>query len=244
MDERPETDACDTLERLRSGVVTECKLVPWGSNYTFAVALARDGDDDHLLAIYKPRAGEAPLWDFPSGTLYQREYAAYLLADVLGWDFIPPTVIRDGPHGIGTVQLYVEPEHDSHYFSFREQHQDELRRMAVFDLVSNNADRKGGHVLAMRGGHRYGVDHGVTFHVEHKLRTVLWGWLGEPLTADEVAVVDRLATEARGTLGDALAAHLTDPEIEAFVHRCRRLADRAVMPSPAGEWPAIPWPPF
>ena len=128
--------SCSTLNRLRSGGIAECKLVPWGSNYTFAVALTDPDDQDAetLLAIYKPRAGEAPLWDFPSGTLYQREYAAYLLADALGWDFIPPTVIRAGPHGIGTVQLYIEPEHDSHYFSFRDSHQDELRRMAVFDL--------------------------------------------------------------------------------------------------------------
>jgi uncharacterized repeat protein (TIGR03843 family) len=119
-----------------------------------------------------------------------------------------------------------------------------LRRMAVLDVVINNADRKGGHVLAMTGGHRYGVDHGVTFHTDHKLRTVLWGWLGEDLTAEEVAAVRRIRSEVAGPLGDALAGHLTDLEIDALARRCGRLAERALMPSPRGEWPAIPWPPF
>jgi uncharacterized repeat protein (TIGR03843 family) len=119
-----------------------------------------------------------------------------------------------------------------------------LRRMAVFDVVVNNADRKGGHVLEMADGHRYGVDHGVTFHVEHKLRTVLWGWLGEPLADDQLAALETIRTALQAELGDALAAHLADDEIDAAIRRCRRLADRAVMPAPRGSYPAIPWPPF
>ena len=119
-----------------------------------------------------------------------------------------------------------------------------LRRMAVFDVVVNNADRKGGHVLEMGDGHRYGVDHGVTFHVEHKLRTVLWGWLGDPVPEDDLAVVLRVGKELAGPLGDLLSVHLTDPEIDAVATRCRRLAERAVMPAPRGSYPAIPWPPF
>ncbi len=119
-----------------------------------------------------------------------------------------------------------------------------LRRMAVFDVIVNNADRKGGHVLEMTDGHRYGVDHGVTFHTDHKLRTVLWGWLGEALTTEESAVVGAVRAEVAGQLGDALAAHLTDLEIEALLRRCDRLVAKGSMPSPRGEWPAIPWPPF
>jgi uncharacterized repeat protein (TIGR03843 family) len=119
-----------------------------------------------------------------------------------------------------------------------------LRRMAVFDVVVNNADRKGGHVLEMVDGHRYGVDHGLTFHTDHKLRTVLWGWLGEHLADEEVAAVRAIRAEVGGSLGDALAPHLTDLEIDALARRCTRLAERALMPSPRGEWPAIPWPPF
>jgi uncharacterized repeat protein (TIGR03843 family) len=121
---------------------------------------------------------------------------------------------------------------------------DALRRMAVFDILVNNADRKGGHVLEMTDGHRYGVDHGVTFHSEHKLRTVLWGWLGEALTADELAGVERVRSAVAGHLGASLADHLTDFEIDALLRRCTRLAERAVLPAPRGEWPAIPWPPF
>jgi uncharacterized repeat protein (TIGR03843 family) len=119
-----------------------------------------------------------------------------------------------------------------------------LRRMAIFDVLVNNADRKGGHVLEMGDGHRYGVDHGVTFHVEHKLRTVLWGWLGDPVPEADLAEVLRVGKELSGQLGDVLSVHLTDPEIDAVATRCRRLSERAVMPAPRGSYPAIPWPPF
>lgn len=224
-------DIAATLTRLRSGLITECKLVPWGSNYTFAVALADPDDADaaSLLAIYKPRAGEAPLWDFPSGTLYQREFAAYLLADALGWDFIPPTVIRDGPHGIGTVQLYVEPEHDSHYFSFREEHQDELRRMAVFDLVTNNADRKAGHCFRDSTQRKiWGIDHGLTFNVQPKLRTVIWDFCGEEFPATLAAGLARVRDEDE--LATMLGPHLDPLEIHALRARAGRLIDEGVFP--------------
>ncbi|WP_395691983.1 SCO1664 family protein [Nocardioides sp.] len=234
------------------------------SNATFV------GQIGDVKVVYKPVAGERPLWDFPDGTLADRERAAYLVSETFGWDVVPETWLRDGPHGRGMVQRWQEPDEaqvavtlvpegrvpegwrhvfdglDGHDRPISLIHEDTaaLRRMAVFDVAVNNADRKGGHVLEMTDGHRYGVDHGVTFHVEPKLRTVLWGWLGEPLTADEVATVRRVAVEARGRLGDVLADHLTDLEIEALARRCERLADRGVMPAPRGEWPAIPWPPF
>ena len=220
--------------------------------------------------VYKPIAGERPLWDFPMGTLADREVAAYLVSEAFGWDVVPQTWLREGPHGLGMAQIWQEPDPEQeavglveagtvpdgwrHVFDGvdgRDQpvtliHEDSapLRRMAVFDVVINNADRKGGHVLEMADGHRYGVDHGVTFHVEHKLRTVLWGWLGEPLDDDELAALAGIKAALQGDLGDALAPHLTDAEINAAVLRCRRLASRAVMPAPRGPYPAIPWPPF
>jgi len=239
------------------------RIMP-ASNATFV------GEIDGVRVVYKPVAGERPLWDFPDGSLADRERAAYLVSEATGWNVVPETWLRDGPHGRGMVQRWQEPDAEQvavtlvpegevpegwkHVFDGLDQqdrpisliHEDSapLRRMAVFDVVVNNADRKGGHVLEMTDGHRYGVDHGVTFHSDRKLRTVLWGWLGEPLDADELATVERIRTALQGDLGDALAAHLTDREIDAAVTRCRRLAERAVMPAPRGSYPAIPWPPF
>ena len=251
-------------EELDEGeLVLHGRIMP-ASNATF---LGQIGED---RVVYKPISGERPLWDFPVGTLADREVAAYLVSEALGWDVVPPTWLRDGPHGPGMVQLWREPDPDQeavtlvaegetppgwkHVFdgidgrdlpvSLVHEDSEPLRRMAVLDVVINNADRKGGHVLEMTDGHRYGVDHGVTFHAEHKLRTVLWGWLGEPLTADELAGVDRVRLALTGALGDALADHLEDFEIDALFRRCARLGERAVLPAPRGEWPAIPWPPF
>lgn len=254
----------DAAPDLMGGELTLHGRIMPASNATFV------GEVDGVRVVYKPVAGERPLWDFPDGSLADRERAAYLVSRATGWDVVPETWLRDGPHGPGMVQRWQEPDDEQvavtlvpegevpdgwrHVFdgvdgqdrpiSLIHEDTEVLRRMAVFDIVVNNADRKGGHVLEMTDGHRYGVDHGVTFHTDHKLRTVLWGWLGEPLGADELAVVRRIGAETRGALGDALADHLTDLEIEALARRCERLAHRAVMPEPYGEWPAIPWPPF
>jgi uncharacterized repeat protein (TIGR03843 family) len=252
-----------TPDLLEGELTLHGRIMP-ASNATFV------GEIDGVRVVYKPVAGERPLWDFPDGTLADRERAAYLVSEACGWDVVPETWLRDGPHGPGMVQRWQEPDEeqvavtlvpegdvpegwrrvfdgiDGHDQPVSLIHEDSapLRRMAIFDVVVNNADRKGGHVLEMVGGHRYGVDHGLTFHTDHKLRTVLWGWLGEDLTVEEVAVVRTIRADLGGALGDALAAHLTDLEIDAFGRRCHRLAERAVMPSPRGEWPAIPWPPF
>ncbi|WP_205472284.1 SCO1664 family protein [Nocardioides sp. SYSU D00038] len=251
------------VDLLADELVVEGRIMP-ASNATYY------GTVGGLPVVYKPVAGERPLWDFPSGTLADREVAAYLLSEATGWDVVPHTWLRDGPEGRGMVQLWQEVDAEQeaitivglgetpagyrHVFDGVDGrdlpvslvHEDSaaLRRMAVFDVLANNADRKGGHVLPMADGHRYGVDHGLTFHAEHKLRTVLWGWLGEPLPAEDLEVVERVRTLARGPLGDALSAHLADEELEALLGRCRRLAERAVMPAPRGEMPAIPWPPF
>jgi uncharacterized repeat protein (TIGR03843 family) len=238
------------------------------SNATF---LGQIGEGPEAVkVVYKPVSGERPLWDFTVGTLADREVAAYLVSEALGWNVVPRTWLRDGPHGPGMVQLWQEPDPEQeavtlvdegsvprgwkHVFdgvdgrdlpvSLVHEDSEPLRRMAVYDVVINNADRKGGHVLEMGDGHRYGVDHGVSFHVEHKLRTVLWGWLGDPVPEADLAAVLALGKELAGPLGDVLSAHLTDAEIDAAVRRCRRLCERAVMPTPSGSYPAIPWPPF
>jgi uncharacterized repeat protein (TIGR03843 family) len=252
-----------TTDLLEGELLLHGRIMP-ASNATFV------GEIGEVRVVYKPIAGERPLWDFPEGTLADRERAAYLVSEACRWNVVPETWLRDGPHGPGMVQRWQEPDEEQiavtlvpegdvpagwrHVFDGidgQDQpvslvHEDSapLRRMAVFDIVVNNADRKGGHVLEMSDGHRYGVDHGVTFHTDHKLRTVLWGWLGEELTPEEVAVLRAVRAEVDGSLGDALAAHLTDYEIDALARRCHRLAERARMPAPRGEWPAIPWPPF
>lgn len=244
-------------------LVLHGRIMP-ASNATFV------GEIDGIQVVYKPVAGERPLWDFPDGTLADREVAAYAVSQAIGWNVVPPTWLREGPHGPGMVQLWQEPDAAQEAVTLVREgelppgylhvfdgvdgrdravslvHEDTpaLRRMAVFDIVVNNADRKGGHVLEMTDGHRYGVDHGVTFHTDHKLRTVLWGWLGQPLTEEEVVGVRRLREALGGPLGVALATHLTDLEVDVVARRCDRLLARGTMPSPRGEWPAVPWPPF
>ena len=239
------------------------RIMP-ASNATFL------GELDGVKVVYKPVRGERPLWDFPDGTLADREVAAYAVSQATGWDVVPRTWLGEGPHGLGMLQEWQEPDPDQEAVTLVRQgptpdgmlpvfeglddqdrdvtlvHEDSapLRRMAVFDVITNNADRKGGHVLEMTDGHRYGVDHGLTFHHEPKLRTVLWGWHGYALEAEHLNGVEKVLTALAGDLGDTLADHLTDLEIDTFSRRCRRLLDRGVMPSPRGEWPMIPWPPF
>lgn len=235
------------------------------SNATFV------GHIGDVTVVYKPIAGEQPLWDFPDGNLAHREVAAHLVSEVLGWDVVPRTWLRDGPMGPGMMQLwqYVDPDQNAvdlvlagempdtgwrHVFdgydgqdrqvSLIHEDTQALRQMAVFDIIVNNADRKGGHVLAMSGGHRHGIDHGLTFHTDHKLRTVLWGWLGEPLTEPELVGVERVRAAVANSLADPLAELLTQVEIAALAARCERLLATGTFPAPHGEMPAIPWPPF
>ena len=235
------------------------------SNATFV------GELGGVKVVYKPIAGERPLWDFPDGTLAAREVAAYAVSEALGWDVVPPTVLGDGPHGPGMVQLWRDEVEDAspvdivaegevpagflHVFDGLDAHDQPvslvhedsapLRRMALFDVVVNNADRKGGHVLPMPDGHRHGVDHGLTFHVEHKLRTVLWGFVGERIDADERSGLERLATALDGALGATLADLLAADEVVTTVRRVQRLLARGEFPGPASSsYPVIPWPPF
>ena len=234
----------DRSALLLAGEIAAYEVVPWGSNYTFLVALADDTGEPRAIGIYKPCQGEAPLWDFPDGTLYRREYAAYRLSQWLGWDLIPETVIRDGPYGVGTVQQYVEVEEDTHYFTLRETHKDDLRRMALFDLITNNADRKAGHLFKGRDGKVYGIDHGLTFNTQPKLRTVIWDFTGEPIPEPLLMDLERRVNdpEAVARLRAELAPLLERAEIDRFFARVGRALKNRVYPGFShGVGHQVPW---
>lgn len=222
-------DAPRILDTLQNGEIIDCRLIPWGSNYTFA-ATVKPSAGPSLTAVYKPQMGEAPLWDFAEGTLYRREYAAYLLSVAFGWHFIPPTVLREGPHGIGTVQLYIEPGASLHDRRLRRTQVDAMRKVALFDLLANNADRKAGHCFAGRhDGRLWGIDHGLTFHIHPKLRTVIWEFSGEPVPDDLLATL-RTAQQAPEPVRATLAPHLTTNEIDMLFIRIGRVLDNPVFP--------------
>jgi len=231
----------NVLELLMTGTIEACRSIYWSSNYTFLAKVV--GETGECLAVYKPRRGETPLWDFPDGTLYRREYAAYLVSEALGWSLIPPTVIRDGPHGIGTVQLYVDADPDAHYLTFRDEPRPEIPRLVAFDYIVNNADRKSGHCLKGRDGRIWAIDNGLTFHTLPKLRTVIWDLQGEPLPADLQSDLRTLQRRlAHGTpLAQALAALLTPAEIDALRHRVQHLLESGRFPLP-GSGRHYPWP--
>jgi uncharacterized repeat protein (TIGR03843 family) len=231
----------DTLSRAE---VRECRLLPYGSNYVFLAELW-DSEAGTGLGIYKPRKGEAPLWDFPDGTLYRRERAAYLLASDLGWDFVPPTVVRDGPHGVGSMQLFIENDEQANFFTLRDSHVDELRRIALFDVLANNADRKGGHCLLANDAKIWGIDHGLTFHESYKLRTVIWDFSEESIPPSLVGDLEGFAR--RLVEGKEIAAGLGEllsrAELSALVARLEQLLERRRFPRP-GLRRSVPWPPL
>jgi len=263
-------------EVLRDGELTVIGRIRSASNATFLCEAQLDELQAHC--VYKPIAGEAPLWDFPDGTLAGRELGAYLVSAVLGWNIVPYTIIRDGPAGPGMVQRWVDQPGDQvdddpdagpglvdllpagavpeGYLPILQAydyagdevtlvHADDarLRRMAVLDVLINNADRKGGHILAGVDGHVYGVDHGVSLHAEDKLRTVLWGWAGKPVDDETLRDVKRLADALCGEFGEQLRAHVTAREVAALRARTVGLLDDPVMPGPDRRRP-IPWPAF
>ena len=193
--------------------------------------------------VYKPIRGERPLWDFPDGTLAHREVAAYLLSEAAGWRVVPPTVLRSGPLGPGMVQRWIDVDPSIDLLDLFQSDHPALRRMALFDHVVNNADRKIGHLLPVPGGHVYGVDHGVCFAEEHKLRTVLWGWRGVPFTTDEIAVLGGLRRALGAGLRTRLRGHLSDGEIMATTERIDRLLTGGAFPQPDPDRRVIPWPP-
>jgi hypothetical protein len=230
------------LRLLRDGELdVEGRLVD-ASNATLYCTVTHDGVA--AACVYKPIAGERPLWDFPDGTLAGREVAAYLVSEFTGWDIVPPTVMRDGPYGPGMCQLWIDVEPTVDLAALARSNIAPLRRMAVFDAVINNADRKGGHLLPIPDGHVYGVDHGVCFSVEDKLRTLLWGWQGKRLTEEAVDVLQHLKRELAGDLGATLRELLTEDEVWATARRVDRLLSTGKHPVPKGDWPPVPWPPF
>ena len=270
----------DDCEVLRRGELTVIGRIRSASNATFLCEAHLGERQAHC--VYKPVAGETPLWDFPDGTLAGRELCAYLVSAALGWNIVPYTIIRDGPAGRGMLQLWVDQPEDQPGDQPGDQlvagpdlvdllpaghippgylpvlqaydyagdevtlvHADDirLRRMAVFDVLINNADRKGGHILSGVDGQVYGVDHGVSLHVEDKLRTVLWGWAGKPIDDDTLETVARLRDQLRGELGDQLCEHITGREVDALHARTVTLLDNPVMPGPDRRRP-IPWPAF
>ncbi|MEU9748856.1 MULTISPECIES: SCO1664 family protein [Streptomyces] len=268
----PRRMSVTALELITKGELTVRGRIREASNAVLHCAVSYEGEE--ALCVYKPVAGEQPLWDFPDGTLAQREVAAYEISEATGWGLVPPTVLRDGPYGEGMCQLWIEaddsdtapqllalveeeePADGWKAIGFAEVgegrtallvHADDprLRRLAVLDAVINNGDRKGGHLLPEAGGRLYAIDHGVTFNVDDKLRTLLWGWAGEPLSAEAVTVLDRLAGElAEGSpLATRLAELITPAETDAVRTRVQELRRTGLHPKPSGQWPAIPWPP-
>ncbi|HKV87418.1 MAG TPA: hypothetical protein VJT78_05425 [Candidatus Dormibacteraeota bacterium] len=235
----------ETTERLLEQL-PEMKLLGLlhgASNYTF---LARLGPHppSGLNAVYKPARGESPLWDFEAGTLYLREVAAYELSKVLGWPRIPPTVVRrQAPQGIGAVQMFIESD-GRHFLGEHSEHRDTWTRIALFDVIANNADRKSGHCLFDADNQVWVIDHGLTFHTEHKLRTVIWDFAGDPLPEQLCDDVERALVEVeRGGLGRKLAALLTPAEVRLLKRRLRGVLDpRWRFPEPTSAW-SIPWPP-
>ncbi|MDO0928481.1 SCO1664 family protein [Streptomyces sp. TG1A-8] len=262
-------DPATAARLLAHGELTVRGRIREASNAALFCTVALDGQE--AGCVYKPVAGERPLWDFPDGTLAGREVAAYEVSEATGWGLVPPTVLRGGPYGEGMCQLWIETSADAGLLALVDGEEPEpgwraiglaevgedrtallvhadderLRRLAVLDAVINNADRKGGHLLPTADGRLYGIDHGVTFNVEDKLRTLLWGWAGEPLPGDAVDVLEGLRASLAG--GGALAARLapliTPAEIAATRARVEALLASGRHPEPGGEWPAIPWPP-
>lgn len=231
------------LQRLSAGKIEVQGLIPWSSNVTLLV-IVRDGE---LVtpAIYKPQRGERPLWDFPLGSLGMREVAAYLLCEALGWAFVPPTVLRHGPYGLGSVQLFVRVQEEAHFFTFQGDpaYTADLQRLAAFDLVANNADRKAGHCLLGEDGKLWAIDNALTFHAEPKLRTVIWDFAGQPLPEPLLADLRSLQVGlSRGSaLSRALARLLTAEERAALRRRLRGLVDEGRYPEP-GPGRVVPWP--
>jgi uncharacterized repeat protein (TIGR03843 family) len=233
------------LNALQNGELTVKGEFLWGSNYTFLADIVHENLS--LQAVYKPTRGERPLWDFPAATLARREVAAYLISEALGWRLVPPTVYcRNGPIGPGSVQLYIEHDPEYHYFNFREEDKKRLKPVVLFDILINNADRKGSHLLIGPDNNLWLIDHGICFHVEDKLRTVVWDFAGEPIPADLCKEVSDLSSKIREQPGlvQELRKYLNEEEVKAIAERAERLIASGHFPNPHTSRRFQPWPPL
>jgi hypothetical protein len=226
---------------LQKGEIELEGILPWSSNYTFLLTIC-EGEQE-IRAVYKPRRGERPLWDFSPGTLCNREVAAYLVSEALGWRLIPPTIMRQGPHGPGSMQWFVPHDPELHYFTFEGEFPKQIQRLALFDVVVNNADRKSGHVLLGEHDRIWAIDHGICFHAEYKLRTVVWEYAGIKVPVELLHDIDRFLTllEPDAPLYQQLAPLLSRKEIEAMQTRTSQLARHKRFPEP-GPGRHYPWP--
>lgn len=229
------------LDHLRLGDLEVTGRLVDASNATLYATCTYQ--EKSMPVIYKPIAGERPLWDFPDGNLAQREFAAYIVSDIGGFGVVPPTVLREGPFGQGMVQQWIDIDENVDLAEFYRTENPELRKMALFDAVVNNTDRKIGHLLPRPDGSVLGCDHGVTFHEEDKLRTVLWQWAGKPFHESEIALLNDLLQVISNSAHQFLEL-ITEVEFEALQSRIRRLLDEKSFPLPSDDWPAVPWPPF
>jgi uncharacterized repeat protein (TIGR03843 family) len=242
----PSADGDDrVVDLLREGTLSLAGLLPWSSNYTFLGQATRG--EEAAPVVYKPIRGERPLWDFPRGTLAKREVAAYVVSAALGWNLVPPSVLRDGPHGRGSVQLFVDVDQDAHFFTFHKNpaYRRALQALALFDVVANNADRKGGHCLAAGTARVVAIDHGLCFSAESKLRTVIWDFAGDPIPPDLAADLRRLATalaDAANALVTQLRSLLAPAEIAATQARLADLLIAGRFPAPPEDHRPYPWP--
>jgi uncharacterized repeat protein (TIGR03843 family) len=232
----------DIIRILEEGQLEMEGLVSWGSNYTFLVHLQHGSGQ--VDAIYKPSRGERPLWDFARGTLCLRERAAYITSEAIGWSLVPPTVLREGPHGWGSLQLFIDHDPQIHYLTFQGQHVEQSQQVALFDVLINNADRKSGHVLLDRDNRLWAIDHGVSFHNEPKLRSVIWDFAGQPIP--ERIKEDLVAFQSWLCYGNDLSLQelgqlLDRTEMDSLQRRLIRLIEGGIFPQP-GPGRHYPWP--
>jgi uncharacterized repeat protein (TIGR03843 family) len=240
----PELTILAIMQILEKGEATLKGEFVWGSNYTFLVEI--QNEDQKIPAVYKPTQGERPLWDFPAASLARREAAAFVVSDALEWDLVPPTVYREAaPLGPGSLQVFIEHDPEYHYFNFSDEDKQRLRPAALFDLLVNNADRKGSHVLLDKDDHVWLIDHGICFHVDDKLRTVIWDFAGETFPGELVKDLQDLQKRLKngGRLRDRLLALLAEEEVQALAERARQLAARPRFPNPDPHHRPYPWPP-
>ena len=232
-------DIDETIRHLQNAILTVTGRLVDASNATLYANASFEGSD--IACIYKPIAGERPLWDFQDGNLAQREYASFVLSDKLELNIVPPTILRDGPYGLGMVQTWIDIDTNIDLMTYFQKDDPQLRQLALFDAILNNTDRKIGHLLPTVDGHLYACDHGVTFHEEDKLRTVLWQWAGENLNDDEMSLLQKATSILSSNVFEEL---LTENEIKAAINRINRIVQDGRFPEPSEDWPAVPWPPF